>query len=313
MSPRALVVLLAAFACLPASAQAAGSHQLGLYKVDRHIDVAGEGEVHEVSCKNGDIALDGMWRIDNVDQDLDYEPHPTPGFGTTGKAEWDILESVLPERLEAAAPDTFEVEFFAVGGGDIQGKLFVTCLPDPTPKAQGHAHGWTVGPLIAGAPVAAALPETAAASASCPAGQLPIAPGFAWGGDSHGNVVRRWPAANGWDWRFLTDQAGGTVTVSHRCLTLRTNTAAGHRHTLKKRFTSDTLVVKRGLSTVEARCGEIYKGAIAAWDFGAFSNFDELWLLGHDPRPKIRAFKMLNADAVARNAQFGLYCFKDRT
>lgn len=311
MSPR--VLLCALLLAFPATANAAGSHQLGLYKVDRHIDVAGEDEVHSVSCKSGDVALDGMWRIDNVDQDLDYQPDPPPGFGSTGKAAWDILESVLPERLEAVDRDTFEVQFHAVGGGDTQGKLFVTCLPDPTPKAQGHTHGWTVGPLVTSAPFAATPPETTAATGACPAGSMAIAPGFAWTGGSHGNVIRRWPAAGGWQWTFLTDATGGTVTVSHRCLTLRTDTAAGHRHTLKKRFVSDTLAVKPGLSTVEARCGEIYKGAIAAWDLGTFGNFDELWLLGHDPRPKIRAFKMLNADGVARNAQFGLWCFKDRT
>jgi hypothetical protein len=293
MSPRAGLLALAALLAAAPAAHGAAAHQLGLYKVDRHVDVAGEGEVHTIACKPGDIALDGMWRIDDVDQDLDYVADPPPGFGTTGTSAFDRLESVLPHRFEAVSAGRFEVEFLAVGGGDVQGKLFVTCLPDPTPKAGGHAHGWTVGPLVTGPPVAAALPETPATSS--------------------GTVAERWPAGAAWAWRFLTDQAGGTVTLSHRCLTATSSLNAGHRHRIKRQFRSRTIAVRRGLSTVEAECGQLYKGVIAAWDLGAFSNYDELWLLGHDPRPKVRAFRMLNADGVARNADFGLVCFKERT
>jgi hypothetical protein len=32
-----------------------------------------------------------------------------------------------------------------------------------------------------------------------------------------------------------------------------------------------------------------------------------------DPRPKTRAYRVLNADGVDHNALFGLVCFKERT
>jgi hypothetical protein len=53
---------------------------------------------------------------------------------------------------------------------------------------------------------------------------------------------------------------------------------------------------------------------IGAWDFGSFYGYKKLWYLGMDPRPKTRAFKILNADlSNDYNADFGLVCFKDKT
>src|SRR3954454_8051099 len=70
---RRLASLLAitAFAlALPASAHAGGAHLLRLYKVEKHVDLEGDAQ-YTVKCPNGDYATDGMWRVDQVDQDND--------------------------------------------------------------------------------------------------------------------------------------------------------------------------------------------------------------------------------------------------
>lgn len=320
MRTRTLLAALLA-AAVPAAgatpAQAGGrGHQLRLYKVDKHIDIAGEEDVTAIRCRRGDILLDGMWRIDGTDRDFDYEPEPPPGFASTGDSHADMLRSVLPVRAEATTINRFSVAFLALGGGDISGKLFATCMRTKTNRVSGHHHSWTVGPLVTDPPVPAATPMTAATSSACGPDELQIAPGFAWTGDSYGNPVKRWPASPAsltrWDWRFVTDSAGGSVALSHRCLNRRTQVAGGHRHRLTRQFRSRAETLVRGLSTVASECGQIYKAALGAWDLGGFAAFDELWFLGMDPRPKIRAYRLLNDDGASRTAEFGAVCIKDR-
>ena len=60
-----------AFVALPASASAA--HDLGIYKVEQQVDIASDMVTADLSCRDGDIALDGMWRIDHADYDEDDE------------------------------------------------------------------------------------------------------------------------------------------------------------------------------------------------------------------------------------------------
>ena len=62
-------VLSLAFAALPASAMAA--HDLGIYKVEKHVDLDSDETIVDLSCYANDFALDGMWRIDHADQDED--------------------------------------------------------------------------------------------------------------------------------------------------------------------------------------------------------------------------------------------------
>src|SRR3954447_8267288 len=67
------VLALLALATGAAPASAGGrSHLLGIYKIDTPIDVQGEDGTYTAACHSGDIALDGMWRIDDIDQDNDY-------------------------------------------------------------------------------------------------------------------------------------------------------------------------------------------------------------------------------------------------
>src|SRR5262245_25078486 len=67
LAPLALVVAVAS----PASATGQ-CHEITMYKVEKHVDVSGDypekNMSQELYCYDGDWALDGMWRVDNVEQ-----------------------------------------------------------------------------------------------------------------------------------------------------------------------------------------------------------------------------------------------------
>jgi hypothetical protein len=325
VTPRPRILLgatLAVAALLVAAgpAQAGGrAHQLGIYKVDDAIDISGEDGIDTISCRAGDIALDGMWRIDDIDQDNDYVPDPPPGFGTTGNSAWDGLESILPVTAKATAIDTYTFSFMPVAGGDIRVHLFLTCLSQPTTATNGHAHQWSWGGIVADTVPVVAGSNTYSTSPSCPAGFIMIANGFDWNaGAARGNVAKRWPggtAVRDWDYRFYSDGAG-SIDVSWACLRLLTLSAGSpaHSHRMIKQFLSETQVVKKdSVGTYQHACGALYKAGLGAWDFGTNFSHTRLWFLGMDPRPKLRAYKILNADSVNRNVDFGDVCIKERT
>jgi hypothetical protein len=330
------VAALSACACLliAAPAQAGKSHLTGLYKVEKHVDLDGEGLNYTISCQPGDKALDGMWRIDNVDQDNDYEPSPPPGFGTTGFYLWDNLESVFVDKAEATGAGTYTFSFTPLGGGDVQLKLWLVCLPSPTPVVSGHSHTWSVGSLhTQDVPLVAGGANTFTTTPDCDdfanESEIAIANGFDFtGGTAHVNQYKRVPdtsALHAYDVAFLSDSAspipGNPVLnpqhISWRCLVIRSNAAGSpsHRHRLVYYHKSASRTLKKNLAqTVSFDCGDHYKAVIGTWDFGANYGFNKLWWLGMDPRPKTRAFKVLNADpANDYAADFGAVCLKDRT
>src|SRR3954453_3627414 len=119
---RRLASLLAitAFAlALPASAHAGGAHLLRLYKVEKHVDLEGDAQ-YNLKCLNGDYAVDGMWRVDQVDQDNDL-----PG---------NIKEYVAVYAAFPDSSDKSEYHFTLenLAGGDSQVKLFLPCLGKTT-------------------------------------------------------------------------------------------------------------------------------------------------------------------------------------
>jgi len=356
------VAALAAMAFGAPAAQAGGAHLVGYYKVEKHIDIEGELGDYTLSCPNSDIAVDGMWRWDNVDQDDDYIYGTAPSTPHYGKL--DVLNSVEPV---AAYPDsvsvsTWHFRFVPLSGGDVQGKLFLFCLPHRPNPNQSHSVDWLPDPNtttvnrsigapgtggFAGPPGATYSNLFGAPTTACGAGEIAIQPGFEWTTtDSYGKPYARYPTSytmpggwNSWQWGFFTP-TGGTVRLSWRCMPLlsgyNTALAPHHRHKL-------VVLTKRGTTpnpdslnatddtTVQVICGEHYKLGLASWHFGPAANYDtyvwnnadywkKYWYLGMDPRPKTRAFRILNVDTLAHSAGFGAFdadfsglCFKDKT
>ena len=369
------VAAVAAMAFGAPAAHAGAAHLMGYYKVEKHIDMEGELGDYTISCPNSDIAVDGMWRIDNVDQDDDYIYGTAPSTPHFGKL--DVLNSVEPVAAYADFSDVsqWHFKFVPLSGGDVQGKLFLFCMPHRPNPNQSHSVSWlpdtntssrtdsVLAPGNGGAsgPLGATYSNLYSPDANqteCGTGKIAIQPGFEWTTpDAYGKPYLRAPSTfsatsgwRSWDWGFFTP-TGGTVKLTWRCLAKLSDwsnkpaSATGHRHkfvVLSKRGTTpnpDSLKPTDD-TTVQVICGEHYKLGLAYWHFGPASKYDtyvwddttagnywwqKYWYLGMDPRPKARAFRILNVDTVAHStgfntgppppydADFGGLCFKDKT
>ena len=349
---------LAAMAMLsPGSAFAGGAHLLGMYKYEKHIDIEGDGGEYTIACPNNDIAVDGMWRVDNADQDNDWVYDPAP----SGLANLDVLNALEPVAAYADSTDvsTFHFEFVSLEGGDIQGKLFLTCLPNTATYSNGHTVAWLpsawhsdpavnvpapVGPAtysIASPNSTPALPP----NTRCGIKEMAIQPGFQWAGSgtAYGKPFMRTPRSGmsstlwrSWQWGFFTP-TGGSLTLSWRCLPYLSDynqvAVPHHRHKITvapRTGTTPSPGTLKGsrVTEIQVICGEHYKAMLGAWDFG-YSSYTwtdgpgplvgdyhrKLWYLGMDPRPKARAFKVMNTDPadIDGSAMFGALCWKDKT
>lgn len=360
---RNLTIAMAALAAMAFGAPAAyagGAHVAGYYKVEKHIDIEGEEAEYTISCPNNDIAVDGMWRWDNVDQDNDYVYATAPS--TPQYSKLDVLNSVEPVAAYADASDAskWRFKFIPLSGGDVQGKLFLFCLPARPSPNQSHSVSWrpdtntssrtATAPALAPGATYGNLFTPDPGAPRCSTGEIAIQPGFEWTTpDAYGKPYMRAPSSysnssgwQSWDWGFFTPSGGAQVKLTWRCMSKLSDwsnqpaSASGHHHklvTLTKRGTTpnpDSLKATDD-TTVQVICGEHYKLGLAYWHFGPAAQYDtypwnnadywkKYWYLGMDPRPKARAFRILNVDTVAHStgypgfdADLGGLCLKDKT
>jgi hypothetical protein len=314
---------------LPSSAMAGKSHHLKLYKVEDHIDIEGDLD-YTLSCNPGDIATDGMWRIDDVSQDN----------------EFDILgqwKETVAIKAAATSVGTYAFRFLPIAGGDVQAKLWVTCLENPAGPGGDHAHSFstkliksTQAPVVAPGTASCTMGPAAGSgvvgdgsAGDCPKSQyVPIQPGFDMTGtDGYGYVMKNWHAQTGtdvgWEWIFNVTSADNTVAsdnfsvkLSYRCLKLKSAASSGpspapHAHRIIQQYKTKSVNnhTQRTFDTHQVHCGEHYKGMVGMWHV----NHHELYYLGMDPRIKSRAFKFVNIGFADHAVDLKLSCFKDRT
>ena len=292
----ALVAALAAFA-VPSAALAGKSHQTSVYKVEDHVELEGEDGTYTLSCKPGDIAIDGMWRVDNVDQDNDWTD-PDSGLATfwgpapTGintSPDLTIRKAIRPMAAYASSASTYTFKFTPLAGADVQIKLFLTCLPDPVSGA-GHSHTWNEGAQFdenAPAVVTSANdPQSAASTATCTGPTILIQPGFETNSTGNHIVASRPtpmggpPGWNGkqWLWRIWNDGTDpvGTSKLTWRCLAVKSSTGGSNNHTHKLVYNiKETIwngtpgnppLGKQQKGERQQHCGEHYKGMLGGWD-----------------------------------------------
>jgi hypothetical protein len=312
---RLLTITAAAFAVAalagPSSAFAGATHFLGTYKVEKHLDLEGQDSAYTISCEPGDIAIDGMWRIDNVDQDNDYvyPLYPAP----TLNPAWEVLKSVEVVEAYATSIGTYRFKFSPQAGADVQGKLFLVCLPGKTTQSNGHQHSWTYTFDPSG-------PTFAANSTTCTSPtQIAIQPGFINPVGAH--AYARLPALDGnnrpisW-FHVLAPGVDGTLAPSQHwsCLDIKSAAAGSpaHSHRIVSNWkTLNSSIGPNQQKEFQIHCGEHYKAVLASWNMAGFTY---AWWLGMDPRPKTRAFKVFNQhDTLTEPVSFGALCFKDRT
>lgn len=298
-----LLITAAAFAAFgaPSTALAGKSHQLSPYKVEAHVDLEGEDAGYTLSCPSSDIAIDGMWRIDNVDQDNDWEdPNPLlaahwapttdtpPGIGTS--PDLVIRKAVRPMGAYADSSNVskYHFEFTPLAGADVQIKLWVICLPNPL-TGFGHTNTWQFTTpndtqLTAASPsTIAPTANTAVTTGTCPAKTILIQPGYKTAFTDHHLVYSR-PIPTSWNGRSwgwtVYDDDGGTVnnaTVTWRCLDVKSSAASNGPHTHKLVFNKkETQSDGTGLNPPkfpgqhmgerQQDCGEQYKALLGGWD-----------------------------------------------
>ena len=277
----------------PAWASAEDQHLLKQYKVERHLDLnAGQSIDEHVSCEPGDYALDGMWRVDSVDQDQ------TPPLT-------DDLRSVhfRASYGDGDNPGKWHFDVTNEAGGRAQLKLFLTCLGSQT-EPNDHRHGIGIGPRLSSPASHAGGIAGFNHATTCASGQIAVAPGFK---TTSGRVRIRGqypsgPEVRRWFWEFDFEGAG-SVDLRQRCLGLYTGRYAGHYHKIKRSFRpafypgGERLIPPSSVKEEEVSCDDLAKGMMGAWYIKP-GDHPHGWYLGMDPRLKTRAFKFQNTSTT---------------
>lgn len=328
----ALLAPLAVLAATSTTASATPSgrpHEVYMYKVEKHIDVTGEFPdnyfAQDVSCNPGDIVLDGMWRIDHVDQ-----ANPPDTFGD----ERDVA-------ITASYGDNVDQTEWHFRGqnhadGDAQIKLFVTCIRGTVEAAYGHTHNVVISSRVTDSShtaLAAGVGEWDH-SFTCPSGTVAVTPGFNFtnlgvADDDHvARIFRSWPTSNfrSWHWAFLVTDPNVDVNLYLRCLQTTTGAAGNgpHAHALPFAWRPNgfsgynTTLDVNGTQERRINCddgvdGAQYQNYKAV--VGAFWINDPIhvWFLGQDPRPKQRASKFWWDTTGDPNVYLGALCVRART
>ncbi len=67
----ALLASLCAIFALSLGSTALAAHDVKIYKNEKHVDITSDYKTADVKCDGTDLAVDGMWRLDHIDQDED--------------------------------------------------------------------------------------------------------------------------------------------------------------------------------------------------------------------------------------------------
>jgi hypothetical protein len=326
-----LAAIAAASLALPATAGAttAKKHHLDMSKVEQHVTLqAKQVKDFSVTCPNGAIAADGMWRVDEIGP---YNPQVAPA----GELPWTLASGV---SVRAAYPDEHDVSTYRFTlrnnvSQDAQLKLFVTCLGAKTaPDTFQHklytydrdtrdaAHGGDdqyVDATIHQAGFDPADANVATKLQGCKGGSIFISPGFRIDA-GEAEIFASYPATNNlrqWKYGFYVQSANTDITVFGRCLDLRTSKEDGHKHELsyERRF-DPVRHFDRGNGVWEHKiaCDQHAKGLVGGFDVRGpeswgWNDHQRDWL-GMDPRIKARAYSTLGA-----GGDHYLACIGDRT
>lgn len=331
-----LIAVVAALSlAIPATASANGSgyhggsqnldselvaqrHGLDMYKVEQFVDLQENDEIDglQLKCAHGDYAVDGMWRVDQVNFNFQIDD-PGPW------GDWNRYNGVDVTESRSVAKDTWSYTFLNNTAEKAQAHVWITCLGRQTQSAEhdAHKHAITLSDrydhtdLIGAGEVA----EVDAGAHKCDNGEIVVAPGFIVP-DGVIKLYRSWPSANLRKWRIGFYTTGDpNVTTSIRCLKVKTEKTSGHRHTLQVRFRASSISVKRHfVDQLKVDCGQTEKGLVGAFDILGDHDWDAgyedhmLWYIGQEPQIKSRVFHVWNHDDSEWDGDFGLVCFDDR-
>lgn len=333
-APLLLVAALAA----PADARKVGPrpHEVSIYKVEKHVDLSGEYPDNYLStslrCDGNDWAVDGMWRIDHVDQfnPSNHDPDDPDG-GIYNDARDVIVYASYGDGADRAKWN-FRLENHAQGNAQV--KLFLTCLRERTEANDNHRHQMAISQRYADGSASGVLPaghNQVDFNGDCGPGYVAVAPGFDFTHDTSNHISRSWPINSGrvWSWAFTTTEANPALTVYVRCMSKRVAAEFGHgaskKHTHKVPMVfrphyngGPQVSVGPKLTSVERRydCDQndgryhAYKAMIGAFHI---NDPHHVWFYGMDPRPKQRAFRFFWDGAGHNTVYLAAHCVRSRT
>lgn len=302
VAPLTLTVLAA-----PTEAADVRGHHLETYRLEAQVELDGHDSASPfLRCEAGDFAVDGTWRVDNVDD-------PNPQLGMFGD-ERDVLALASYGDTNVR---TWRFRFLNGADGRAQLKIFVVCLDGRTVQQWGHRHNLSVDARQDGLLPDVGLGSVTYASAdACDADQVLIAPGFSIN-DGTARNFRSWPTSSlrGWHWGFVSLDATTDISLYVRCLDLRTSVAQGHRHNILTYVThgnSGSYAALPVSSRTERQltCDTHYFGGVGAW---WVNDPYHVWHLGSDPRPVTRAHSFWNDGGGDSGTYLTLRCLGKRT
>lgn len=277
---------------------------LDMYKVEQHLTIREDEGAAErtVTCPDGDIAADGMWRADQVSYNAQLD----------AGGPYDLHNGIAVTAAENSGLSSYRFRVVNGTEDDVQLKLFVTCVGKRA-RTGSHAHDLVVsGPKTTSSTLAAG--DEGFAALQCATGEIAIAPGWTTtSGDAEPFSSLPSGDRRGWTFGLRAGDAGASVTASVRCLALKSAVTDGHTHRLQVRTVSSSERFDKGGDVTETvvSCGEHEKGLVAGFDVAGDDGYDPSALawLGMDPRIKARAFKTLG---TGHAPQVEVICVGDR-
>jgi uncharacterized repeat protein (TIGR01451 family) len=266
------------------------THQLTVAKDEQSVVLqAGETRTVDLSCSNGGAMSDGSAEIMHVDQ------------GTGSAAD------VLVRRASSVAPGTYRFTLVNTTTGQAQTKVFGTCLPHDTELTDGHRHGLDVGALVS-LPTGAMTPGRHTFVVPVSPGHRAIAPGLeVLSGNAR--LVASEPVAGGWQFTVEALE-NAEATLSLRELGERTLVAGSpaHTHTLGFLHVVRSVTLAPGESVERVSCPTGSKGVVGTYELPP-----GVVLLGHEPQPINRDFRLLNTTNGNVSVMLDLECLAIET
>ena len=287
------MVVVAALGASPASASARAptSATATVYRVEQDVTLAeGQDGRWNVACHDGDLAVDGTWRVDAI-----------------ANAPGDILPPDLVSGLDVLGAEPFAPGGYAFtlrnrAAGDARVHLGVQCLQGSLRGDGGQRYALRISPLMDQVTSTGEAGSLISAPLICPSGAIAVAPGYSTTGGP-ARIVSRFPMRNRMS---VLDRSFDTLAAtSIRCLSVRSTDGGPALHVTLR--TGQALLPAGRVPEATISCAPGERALVG------LMRLDGAWSLGGSLLGATRTFKLQTVSPiVAGSAQVGALCLRLR-